>query len=130
LLAPICPHVSEEIYQKMPGLKSRAESIHLTSWPEPDSKLIDEKMEGSCNAIMALVSEVRRLKSEQRVSLKAPIKSIQIYTGQEYFESIDASRGDIARILHAEAVEVGPLADGSPGREIQNYPSIKVSVTI
>ena len=130
LLAPICPHVSEEIYQNMPGLKSKPESIHLTSWPQPDFRLIDEKVEGSGDAVMALVSEIRRVKSEQQVSLRAPIKSIQIYTGQEYFDSIMASRDDIAKIMHANTIEVKPLTEGSLGRELQNYPTIKVDVNI
>jgi valyl-tRNA synthetase len=130
LLAPICPHLSEEIYQNMISLNSKPKSIHLTAWPQPDQELVDDKSERHGDAILALISEIRRVKSEQKISLKAPIKTIQIYSDKYYFEAINSSVEDIASILHSNIVKITPLTKDSPGREIQDYPTIKITVDI
>src|SRR5699024_2909695 len=41
MIAPISPYISEEIYQNLTG----EESVHLSSFPKYDEKLIDEKLE-------------------------------------------------------------------------------------
>jgi len=128
LLAPVCPHITDEIYSNLPGPKIRPNSIHSTTWPQPEAKLIDDEAEHDGDAVLALVSEVRRIKSEQHISIKTPIKSIQVYTEKELFEPIVASREDIANITHSNIVEVKPLAEDSPGRELQDYPKIRVNV--
>ncbi|MBQ8373240.1 MAG: class I tRNA ligase family protein, partial [Candidatus Methanomethylophilaceae archaeon] len=38
VLAPIAPHISEEIYQHMGGKKL---SVHMEDWPKYDPALID-----------------------------------------------------------------------------------------
>lgn len=130
LLAPICPHITEEIYQNTPSFKNGPRSIHLLPWPQPDSKMVNEKAERDGDVILALVSEIRRRKSEQQISLKAPVKSIQIYADKEYLEAISRCREDIANITHADTLEVKPLAENTQGKEIQNYPTIKIIINI
>jgi len=130
LLSPICPHISEEIYQNIPGSKIASRSIHLSAWPQVDSNLINEKAEDDGDAILAIVSEVRRIKSAQRISLKASMKSVQIYADRNYIEPIKGSTEDIASIVHSSMVEVRPLEESSPGKEIQDHPGIRIEICL
>ena len=130
LLAPICPHICEEIYQNFPALLDRKKSIHITEWPKPDQNFTNDQTEKEGDALLAIVSEIRRIKSENKISLKAPITSIQIYAGQEHLTTINAHRNDIAQIIHANEISIVQLENNSPGKEMQNYPNIRINLKI
>ncbi|WP_455278866.1 valine--tRNA ligase [[Eubacterium] cellulosolvens] len=130
LLAPICPHICEEIYQNFPALLDRKKSIHITEWPEPDMNLISDQVEKEGDTLLAIVSEIRRIKSENKISLKAPITTIQIYAGQEHLTTINAHRNEIAQIIHANQINIVKLENDSPGKEMQNYPNIRINLRI
>ena len=81
LLAPISPHITEEIYQAMYAEDKGFKSIHLSSWPTVDkSRLIDE-IEQQGDLIMAVISEIRREKAEKRLPLNTQISKLTIYSG-------------------------------------------------
>src|SRR5262249_9445669 len=56
LLAPFVPFVTEEIWQQVirPGTPSAPESVHLASWPEPDTNLIDPELSAQVATARAL----------------------------------------------------------------------------
>ncbi|MEM2320205.1 MAG: valine--tRNA ligase, partial [Candidatus Bathyarchaeia archaeon] len=58
LLAPITPHICEEIYQTIYAEHVGAKSIHLTSWPTVDPRRIDEAAEKEGDLVMALIAEI------------------------------------------------------------------------
>ncbi len=80
LFAPIMPHITEELYQL--GYKARdgAVSIHVSRWPEYREELLDEAAERLGDEVVAVVAAVRKYKSEQQLSMKAPLKKIIITT--------------------------------------------------
>jgi len=43
ILAPFCPHIAEEIYQKVKNKKSKVKSIFEESWPRYDEQLIKKE---------------------------------------------------------------------------------------
>ena len=43
LLAPISPHIAEEIYQIMYTDDKKHESIHVSPWSLPQKEIIDEE---------------------------------------------------------------------------------------
>jgi len=43
ILAPFCPHICEEIYQKVKSQKSKVKSIFETEWPKYDEKLVKKE---------------------------------------------------------------------------------------
>jgi leucyl-tRNA synthetase len=43
ILAPFCPHIAEELYQKVKSQKSKVKSIFDESWPKYDEKLIKKE---------------------------------------------------------------------------------------
>jgi valyl-tRNA synthetase len=80
MMAPILPHITEEIYQL--GFKDE-KSIHIESWPVADEKLIDENAEKAGDVVLDIIAAVRKWKSEQQLSLKTEISELVVAGDQE-----------------------------------------------
>jgi isoleucyl-tRNA synthetase len=76
VLAPIAPFISEEIYSNLTG----EESVHLSDWPEADTRLIDKKLEEEMVAGIKVSSIIHNLRKAQNVSAKIPLKHFS-YSG-------------------------------------------------
>jgi valyl-tRNA synthetase len=123
LLAPIMPHITEEIYQAMYAEEMGYKSIHLTPWPKPDKERIDEEAEKKGELVIAVITEIRREKADKRKPLNAPIKRVRIYAGSNKFaQIISENKEHIAgtcKILHIEI-----SSEKGEGRQIQEFPEI------
>ena len=115
-LAPITPHVTEEIYQTLYGQSADFESLQLSSWPILDSYL-DEKAESRGDLVIAVISEVRREKAEKHLPLNTQIRKLTIFAGdKEKAEAVREGSMDIAGTCKVENIEV--LAQHGGGRAI------------
>jgi len=124
LLAPITPHVTEEIYQTMYIDDLKHKSIHVSPWPKPRKKLIDEEAEKYGDLIVAVIEEVRRDKAERRMSLNTPIKKLTIYAGtQKSAHVLNQAVEDIEGTCKTQELTV--LAQSGDGREVQGYSAIR-----
>jgi valyl-tRNA synthetase len=100
LLAPIMPHVTEEIYQQLYS-DDGASSIHLASMPaalprDPGARVVGEFAK-------EVTAAVRRWKSEKGWSLNRPLAGIEVLT--ELKEAGEAV-GDIKSALAAEELTI------------------------
>jgi len=77
LWAPITPFITEELYQNM--FKKEQTSIHNTEWPKAPA-YADKEKESAGDIISEVLSAVRKKKSENKLSMKAPIKELVIET--------------------------------------------------
>ncbi|MCL4430517.1 MAG: valine--tRNA ligase [Chloroflexi bacterium] len=118
LLAPVTPHLTEEIYQHMYLDGKGFASIQVSPWPKINPALIDEAAEKDGDLITAIMSEVRRDKAEKKLPLNAPIKNLTIYAGNvEIAGVIRQGCVDIAATLKIENIKV--LAEKSlEGRQV------------
>jgi len=124
LLAPVMPHTVEEIYQTMYADTIKAASIHVTSWPTYNESMIDEDAEKYGAITVALISQIRREKSENKKPLNTPIKTLKIYVEtQETAKLLNQAKKDISGACKAEKIEI--TTEKHEGREIQGYPSIR-----
>ena len=124
LLAPITPHVTEEIYQIMYAEEKGFESVHLSPWPTPDEKRIDEEAEKHGDLIMAVITEVRREKAEKRVPLNTQIKKLTVYAGNnENTSIINDGKEDIIGTCKVAKIEIFP--EKGEGRRTHGYPDIQ-----
>ena len=69
LYAPIVPHITEEIYSNFSD-----ESIHLSSWPEFDSKFKDNNLVNLGDDVLNIISKVRKFKADNNKSMKEGVK--------------------------------------------------------
>ncbi len=77
IMAPFCPFLTEEIWQKIKDKKDK-ESVHLASYPNYDSKTFNKK-------IISLMEEVRyftnlglSLRKKTQIKVRQPLKSLTI----------------------------------------------------
>lgn len=78
LFAPIMPHITEELYQLGFQRYDGAPSIHRSRWPEVREELIDEDAERIGDTCVAILAAVRKHKSDQQLSMKAPLERLTI----------------------------------------------------
>jgi valyl-tRNA synthetase len=120
LLAPISPHLTEEIYQTMYVEEKGYKSIHLTLWPISNEKRIDKEAEERGDSIMAVITAVRREKAEKRIPLNAQVKKLTIYAAENRMaEMIAEGKEDIAGTCKVTNVEI--IAEQGEGEEIKPY---------
>lgn len=77
LIAPICPFISEEIYQKLTG----EESVHLTDYPKATKKFINEKLEEKMDLVIELISSARNIREDSKIKVRQPISEV-IFEGK------------------------------------------------
>ncbi|MBS7655379.1 valine--tRNA ligase [Candidatus Bathyarchaeota archaeon] len=121
LLAPICPHITETIYQIIkPIVNGKSEqSIHLTKWPSQNKNLISNEDEKLGDLIVNVIATIRRLKAEKKVSLKTPLSKAIIYVKEK--EALSKYLDLIAQTCIINFIEVKSLIDEE---------DIKVEVTL
>jgi len=123
LLAPITPHITEEIYQNLYADVVGQKSLQLTSWPEPEAERIDEEAERDGDLVVAVINEVRREKAEKRKPLNAAIKKLRIYAGKsKYANIISENKEDIIGTCKISQLEI--LSEKGKGRQVQGFPEI------
>jgi valyl-tRNA synthetase len=78
LLAPFAPFITEEIYQSFFKRFEGAESVHISKWPEPDTKLLNEDAEKLAEMAKDIVAAVRQYKMANKLPLNAPLREVTI----------------------------------------------------
>ncbi len=127
LLAPVMPHLTEEIYSAMYA-EGEGDSIHLSGWPEAEEALIDEEAERRGDLVVALIRDVRREKNRLGIPLNASIARLSVHAAEEtVLEDLKTGTEDIAATLKAEELEFIVSAGGEYG--VEGYPGLRFSLT-
>jgi valyl-tRNA synthetase len=120
LLAPVMPFMTEEIYQLMYSEQKKIQSIHLSPWPAPNTKLINDEAEKNGDLVIAVITEIRREKSEKHLPLNSPIKRLKIYARQkESAKAIMEGKEDISGTCKISHLEI--IHSKGEGRQVQPY---------
>jgi valyl-tRNA synthetase len=126
LLAPITPHITEEIYQTMYADDLKHPSIHVSPWPKLDKKQIDEEAEKYGDLVMAIIEEIRRDKAERKMPLNISVKKLTIYVDtQKSAQVLKQATQDIEGTCKTQQLAI--QTQKGKGREIQGYPDIRFS---
>jgi valyl-tRNA synthetase len=67
LLHPYMPFVTEAIWQAFPGEAKEGEALMIAPWPGVDEVWLDEESEAQMDTIMAVIREIRAVRSEYNV---------------------------------------------------------------
>jgi valyl-tRNA synthetase len=135
LLAPIIPHLTEEIYQVMYAEHKGFESLQVSPWPEFNAAAVDELAEEQGDLITALIGEVRREKAEKHLPLNIPVKKLTVFVVDEITEAvIKSGSGDITGALKIITLQITPPRERKyiggkkvlqDGREIPHFPNAR-----
>jgi valyl-tRNA synthetase len=128
LLAPVMPHITEEIYSVMYA-EGETDSIHLSQWPEHDSSLVDEEVEAQGDLIIATIRDIRREKNMQGIPLNAPLEQVSVYTpNAREADSLVLGIEDIAATMKADNVEIHEGEGGD--QPIEGYDGVRFSFSV
>ena len=123
LLAPVTPHITEEIYQTMYVDDIGKKSLQLTLWPKLNVERIDEDAEKKGDLVMSLIMEIRREKAEMHKPLNTPIKRVKIYSGSSNSAKVfSENKADIAGACKVESLEI--LSEKGRGKQVQEIPTV------
>jgi len=122
LYAPYVPYVTEAIYGTVYA-KEGVPSIHLTQYADVQQLYVYPKSKKTIDAVVQIVSAVRKLKSEQQLSLKVPLASLTVVLADASIENaLDKQRRLLQGVTRAEALDykagaaVEPLLEERDGQ--------------
>lgn len=88
LFAPFTPFFSEVMWHNM---IDENESIHLTSWPESHTTLINQELEYAMSKAREIAQEAHAKRSEHKIPVRQPLQSMKVTTLElktQYVEEI------------------------------------------
>jgi len=81
MLAPYTPFMAEEFYQDViKKLKGGSESVHLSSWPTSNKKMINSKLEEQMEIVKKLFESCSFARQKANMKLRWPIKEVVVLT--------------------------------------------------
>ncbi|MDN5357631.1 MAG: valyl-tRNA synthetase [Candidatus Methanomethylophilaceae archaeon] len=107
LMAPIMPHVTEELYQTIFRQFEGDASIHIASWPEPI--LFDKVAEDTGDVLKDVVAAVRTWKSEKKMPLNAEIALLELIGPESSI--LESARDDISETTKALKITIADSAE-------------------
>jgi valyl-tRNA synthetase len=107
LMAPILPHITEEIYQMYFAKAEGKASIHISLWPSGDDTLIDGDAEKAGDMFVDILSAVRKYKSDKKLSLKEDIQTMVIECSEESRKCLEPALKDIKAVCKVKDIEFG-----------------------
>jgi valyl-tRNA synthetase len=78
MYAPYLPHVTETLYQELYRKHEPMASIHQTRYQDVQTLYVFETESDVMNNVIAIATQMRKLKSEKQLSLKTPIATMKI----------------------------------------------------
>jgi len=82
LLAPFCPHITEEIYGNLRCPADPA-SVHLLDWNAGDAALIDAELEHAMELVRSFDDAVQNARQAGRRKLRWPVAEVVVVTNTE-----------------------------------------------
>ena len=117
LFAPYLPFITEEVWSWLFATShGRERSIHTASWPTID-ELADVALpleEDPYGAAVKVLFEVRRIKSEAKVSVKTPLRDLEITGSAKTLSAIRSVLGDLLSVTNAPSAVLTeePIPEG------------------
>ena len=129
MLAPIAPHICEEINSRF-----SAKSIFTEEFPKyaekPEgpsfvlngvvfsSDIVEVDYSSAGVLLNDIIADVRKQKAAQRLALNKEITSININVPEEYYKAVEIGRSDLKSICKASEVKLSKAAEYSVSIEV------------
>jgi valyl-tRNA synthetase len=102
LIAPIMPHITEEIYHLYFSGIEKCSSIHISAWPHYDAALVDKKAEKSGDMAIDVIAAIRKFKAANSMSVAEPLRYVTIGSN-----AVRPLLREIQKTMKLESVKVG-----------------------
>ncbi len=128
ILAPTIPFLTEGVWQKLREKKLvKEESVHLASWPKPDKKKIDKKLELKFENIFELIEKGLAERDKAGIGLRWPLAKASAYVkdASQYkeLEPIILNQLNVKEITFKKGGEISVALDTkiTPKLEAEGY---------
>lgn len=113
MFAPFLPYVTEEVWSWW-----QTGSIHRAEWPSSDElkPFIDGANGELLDIAAAVLGDVRKAKTERKLSLKAEVDAVTVSNRKEYLQLLELAGSDIKQAGSIQRLE---LTEGEPGLEVE-----------
>jgi isoleucyl-tRNA synthetase len=107
LLAPVMPFITEHVYQNLvPAVAPGAPmSVHLTSFPEPDSSLARPDLEADVEAARRVLRVGLAARNAARLKVRTPLGRALLVAAPDVERAVRAFEPDILDELNVERIE-------------------------
>jgi valyl-tRNA synthetase len=102
-MAPLLPHITEEIYQTFYKSLDNNKSIHVTNWPDPLYEDGQGVVDGEI--VKDIIRSIRHWKSENGIPLNSELQYIGVVT-QRFVSLIERNKADITSTIKANSIEL------------------------
>ncbi len=108
LFAPFLPFFTEEAWGWLFAGDGQNRSVHTSAWPsEKDFAGIAKPMnEDAFGAAMEVLAATRKVKSEAKVSVKTPLRTLEISGREEDIQAIETIKGDLLPTVGASEAKI------------------------
>ncbi len=117
MMAPITPHITEEIYQLYFAAKEGKKSLHIADWPTASWK-VDTEAEKVGDYAVDVINLVRKYKSEKQMSLKEELSILVVLD-----DTIKPVLDDLKAVLNVKEI----VFSGETSMETEKF-TIKVGI--
>jgi valyl-tRNA synthetase len=104
LLAPITPHITEEINYGLFSSNKKYKSIHLCEWPQAGRR--EENAEKELEVFNKIIAELRQYKASNKMAQNAELMKIRISLQKKLSAELESELKQISKIKELEMVEV------------------------
>lgn len=116
IMAPFAPFVAERVYRELGG---EQESVHLEHWPEAQSKLINEPVLTTMNAVRQIVEAGLAARAAAGVKIRQPLAS--------YSTSLVTSLPAEYAAIVTDELNIGELKFGADALDVVLTPELKAA---
>jgi valyl-tRNA synthetase len=119
LLHPFMPFLTEELWQKLPGVSNglhnaayagAEQTIMLTSFPTGNDSLIDEQAETEMQSVIELITKVRNIRAEMNIKPGDKL-SIHVAADRGMQSILAASEDQIRKLARADNIVLAESLD-------------------
>jgi valyl-tRNA synthetase len=120
LLHPFMPYITEELWQRLPGVDEKLlhpaytgaqPTVMLAAYPQSDPNLIDERAEDAMSAVIDLISRVRNIRSELNVKPGDRVRMLVGSVDEKLRDVFTTNRDQIARLARASEININERLD-------------------
>ncbi|MSR07757.1 MAG: valine--tRNA ligase [Gemmatimonadetes bacterium] len=114
LLHPVMPFITEELWGHFPGASGL---LARTSWPAPDSRLLDTEAENRFARVQALITAVRTIRAEYGIEPGKGIRASVEPANTDALEAFNAEQRTIERLGKISHLVIS----GGPSNEVGTH---------
>ena len=106
VMSPVIPFITDKIYQNLVRniFKNSEASIHLTTYPKFEKKMIDDKLIWEVDSVKEIVSLGRSARNKANIKVRQPISEVSIYFKNKSKYNIEHYNNQIMEELNVKKV--------------------------